>query len=84
VSFAQEFPAYFEDMACLESSGPQSADRLGNILDCAASQRVHQLIIGAIVRSEQDGSIATAMAPPRLIAITLRGFMHSIVQVAKR
>lgn len=83
VSFAQEFPVYFEAMARFESSGSQSGDARGNVLACAAaSERIHQLLIGAIERGQQDGSIATDIGPPRLIAITLWGFMHGIVQMS--
>ena len=83
VSFAQEFPVYFEAIARFESSGSQSGDARGNVLACAAaSERIHQLLIGAIERGQQDGSIATDLGPPRLIAITLWGFMHGIVQMS--
>jgi TetR/AcrR family transcriptional regulator len=84
VSFAQEFPVHFEAMCRYESSGRQSPDRERNVLACAnGSERIYQLMIGAIERGQQDGSIATDTGPPRLIAVTLWGFMHGVVQLAK-
>ena|SRR5664279_4678236 len=71
-------------MARFESSGPQSGDRQDNVVACAAaSERVHQLMIAAIERGQRDGSIATDIGPSPMIAITLWGFMHGIVQLTQ-
>ena len=83
VSFAQEFPLYFEVIARFESSLHPTGDRQGNVLACAASsERIHKLMIEAIERGQKDGSIAADIGPPRLLAITLWGFMQGIVQLA--
>lgn len=82
VAFAQEFPVYFDALARFEAHAPQIIEQNRNELACkAAGDRVHALTVRAIEHGIADGSIRADVGPPLLVAVTLWGFMHGIIQL---
>jgi TetR/AcrR family transcriptional regulator len=83
VSFAQEHPLYFEVISLFQAHAPDSAAQRPNELACKASgDEVHAVTIAALRRGVADGSIRRDLGNAKLVAITLWGFMHGIVQLA--
>lgn len=86
VAFTQEFPVYFDALSRFEAQGSPAADA-ANVEDNAkacleSGLRVHGAMIAAIKAGIADGSIRKNAGDPRLIALTLWGFVHGILQVA--
>lgn len=83
VAFAQEFPVHFEVMARFEASESELHSATGAASACKqASERVHRTMIGAIEAGQRDGSVAADAGPANVIAMTLWGFIHGIIQIA--
>jgi len=84
VAFSHESPVYFDALAQFETH-PASADEFtSNEAACVAcSDNVHELMVGCIDRGKADGSIRADVGSSALVALTLWGFMHGIIQLAK-
>lgn len=82
VAFAEEFPARFEALAHFEAHQP--TDELdpayGEFM--VAGDRTHQAIVEAIGNGLRDGTIRADVGVPKLVALTLWGLMHGLIQVA--
>lgn len=82
VAFAEEFPARFEALAHFEAHQP--TDELdpsyGEFMD--AGDRTQQAIVAAIEQGLRDGSIRADVGVPKLVALTLWGLMHGLIQIA--
>lgn len=83
VAFAQEFPIYFELLGRFEAHEPRPEEREGNLQNCVlAASRVQQVLVESLRRGIADGSVRADVGDPMLVAFTLYGFTHGIVQVA--
>lgn len=83
VAFSQEFPVHFEALARFEAHASDVSPEAGNEGACiVAGDRVHQIMVQSIEAGIADGSIRTDVGPPILVAVTLWGFMHGIIQLA--
>jgi AcrR family transcriptional regulator len=83
VDFAQQYPLYFQVISLFQAHAPDSAAQRPNELACKNSgDEVHAVTIAALRRGVTDGSIRRDLGSPKLVAITLWGFMHGIVQLA--
>ena len=83
VAFAQEFPVYAEALSAFEAHSVEQLAAEGNVGACViAGDRVHAVLIAAIERGMQDGSIRPDAGPPALISFTLWGFLHGVLQLA--
>lgn len=83
VAFAQEFPVYFAALSQLQAHSPEAANEHGNELACrACGERVHGVLIQSLQLGMADGSVRRDAGDPLLVALTLWGFMHGIIQIA--
>lgn len=81
VAFCQEFPVYFDAMARFEAHEP-GADGSPNAELCLSScQNVHEIIVQVLQQGIDDGSVRSDAGDLRVIAVTLWGFMHGILQI---
>lgn len=82
VAFAEESPVYFEALACFAAHEPDKKEKESNAARCLESgDRIHALMIQALEAGIEDGSVRRDVGPPALVAITLWGFMHGIIQI---
>jgi AcrR family transcriptional regulator len=82
VAFATDEPVYFEAMACFAAHPAAGAAPEGNVSRCMESgDRVHGELIQALQAGVADGSLRADIGNPALVAVTLWGFMHGIIQI---
>lgn len=83
LAFAQEFPVYFDALARFEAHESQ-VDNVGqNESVClVAGDKVHAVMVECIERGIADGSVRSDVGQPLLVAMTLWGFMHGIIQLS--
>ncbi len=82
VAFADHSPVYFEALACFAAHPAEGEAPQGNVLRCMeGGDRVHAEIIQALHTGIEDGSIRRDIGNPGLVAVTLWGFMHGIIQI---
>ena len=83
VAFSQEFPVYFEALALFEAHVPEAPAPPGNEGACIiGGDRVHVAMVESINAGIADGSIRRDVGPPAIVAVTLWGFMHGVIQLA--
>jgi TetR/AcrR family transcriptional regulator len=83
VDFARRRPVYFEAISLFQAHAPNTAARRPNEDTCkACGNAVHAITVAALERGVADGSLRRDMGNPLLVAVTLWGFMHGIVQLA--
>jgi AcrR family transcriptional regulator len=83
VAFANEFPHFFNACARFESTEAQDPKPNSVIEACvAAGNRVHEHTIVALETGIKDGTIRGDMGDTRVIAISLWGFSHGLIQIA--
>ena len=83
VAFAQEMPHYFEAMSRFESRTPETSDAESSELRALLKhRRVHDLMVETIKFGFEDGSVRRDAGDPHLIAVSLWGFTHGIIQIA--
>jgi TetR/AcrR family transcriptional regulator len=81
VTFCEEFSVYFAAMARFEAheAGTQESP---NVERCLTScQGVHAVMVEVLQQGIADGSIRSDAGDLRVIAVTLWGFMHGILQI---
>lgn len=84
IAYATEEPAYFTALSRFES---HHADRAtaGSVeravLDAGIA--VHELTVAALHQGVRDGSLRHDLRDPMLVAMTLWGFTHGIIQIAQ-
>lgn len=84
VTFSVECPVRFEVLARFETRQADGASPEAQAAACAAaSDRLHALLVGCIGRGLADGSLRADIGPPSLVALTLWGFMHGTIQLAR-
>jgi AcrR family transcriptional regulator len=82
VSFAEDSPIYFEALACFAAHPSDEPEPAGNVLRCMqGGDLLHGEMIQALQAGVRDGSIRKDMGDPALVAVTLWGFMHGIIQI---
>ena len=82
MKYAQDFPHYFDVCARFQAH-EMSADPGSNEGACAnAGDDAIGEVVKAIVIGMEDGSISADVGPPMMLAISLWGFTHGIIQVA--
>lgn len=83
VTFAREFPLYFELLGRFEAREAGTGEPGGNFENCvAAGVRVQQVLVEALQRGITDGSVRPDVGAPTIVAFTLYAFVHGAVQVA--
>lgn len=83
VALSQDYPVYFDVLARCEhipagEIEPESNE--GQCLKCGDA--VFELMGRTLQTGIDDGSIRPDIGPPDIVAVTLWGFMHGIMQVA--
>jgi AcrR family transcriptional regulator len=84
IDFAGEFPSYFTALSHFEAHKPDSGEMSPTeheVLE--AGKAVHDVTVRAIEAGAKDGSIRSDIPDAMLIALTLWGFIHGIIQVAQ-
>lgn len=82
VAFAQEMPHYFEAVSRFEARVPNTDEEANSEQRALTRQRkVHQLMVDAIEFGMRDGSVRSDAGDAHLIAVTLWGFTHGIIQI---
>jgi len=82
-SLAQEHPVYFDVFSRCELTSIDAMEPSSNYDACLqASDGVFDVIGKALEQGIEDGTVRPDIGPPRLVAMTLWGFMHGIIQVA--
>lgn len=82
VEFAQNEPEYFDAISNFAAHQPGEEDRNTNAARCLESgDRILAVMLQALDKGIADGSIRADVGPPALVAITLWGFMHGIIQL---
>ena len=82
--FARELPVEFEVLSRFEAHTPDIANMAANESACMlAGDEVHKLLINAIELGFRDGSIRKDAGPAPVVAVTLWGFTHGVLQLAK-
>ena len=82
VAFATEAPVYFEAMACFAAHEMQQSKQDENDTLCLEGcDRVLGVLIQALHTGTVDGSIRRDIGPPELVAVSLWGLMHGIIQL---
>lgn len=84
MQFADELPCHFMALSRFEAHHPEdlapgSAERA--VLD--AGKAVHAVTVAALQQGMRDGSIRDDLDKPLLVAMTLWGFTHGTIQLAK-
>jgi AcrR family transcriptional regulator len=83
VNFAQQHPLYFQVISLFQAHAPDSTSQRPNELACKTTgDDVHAVTIAALRLGIADGSIRHDLGSPKLVAITLWGFMHGTIQLA--
>jgi TetR/AcrR family transcriptional regulator len=84
LAFAQEFPHYFAALTRFEAH-PQDQIAPDSVeAQCqAAGNAVHSISAAAVLQGIQDQSIRADIGNPHLVAVTLWGFLHGVIQVGQ-
>lgn len=84
IEYAREEPAYFAALSRFEA---HQADLMaaGSVERAAldAGIAVHELTVRSLHQGMRDGSLRTDLDDPMLVAMTLWGFTHGIIQIAQ-
>ena len=82
VEFAFEAPVYFEALCAFAAHDPVNDEQRGNALRCLESgDRINQQIEQTLKEGMADGSLRKNLGSTTLVAVTLWGFVHGVVQV---
>jgi AcrR family transcriptional regulator len=83
VAFAHELPHFFNACARFESSEPQQIKPDSVLAACvAAGNRVHEHTVSALETGMRDGTIRNDIGETKVVAISLWGFSHGLIQIA--
>ena len=84
LAFSQEFPVYFKALSSYESHKPDEIAKDSVEQSCVfAGDEVHAVTARAVELGVRDGSIRADVGNPHLIAVTLWGFLHGVIQLAQ-
>jgi AcrR family transcriptional regulator len=82
VNFAAEFPLRFEALAHFEAQAPSLDDDPMYAQCLAAGDRPIELVVAAIQRGLQDGSIRRNAGDPVRIGLSLWALTHGLIQLS--
>jgi AcrR family transcriptional regulator len=83
VAFSRELPHYFSACSHFQAHPPAGdGDAANETAALQASQRVHEVLVGAINVGLADGTIRKSLGDPVMTAIALWAFTHGIIQIA--
>jgi TetR/AcrR family transcriptional regulator len=83
LEFARAQPVEFELLSRFEAHTPNIENMAPNESACMlAGDGVHALLVQAIQTGLRDGTIRSDVGSPDLVAVTLWGFMHGVLQLA--
>jgi AcrR family transcriptional regulator len=83
VAFANEFPHFFNACARFESTERQDTQPNSLLEACvAAGNRVHERTISALQIGIADGTIRADVGDTQVVAISMWGFSHGLIQIA--
>ncbi|HEY2339321.1 MAG TPA: hypothetical protein VGH75_02175, partial [Steroidobacteraceae bacterium] len=83
IAFSQEFPVYFDILARCELREVSAEDATPSEAACQAEGGALQvLMVGVLETGVRDGSIRPDLGDPRVVANTLWGMTHGVVQLA--
>ena len=83
VAFSQEFPVYFDALARFQAHSSELGQLGANESHCMlGGDKVHAVMIESIGRGIADGSLREDIGAPALVAMTLWGFMHGVIQIS--
>lgn len=83
LAFSQQFPVYFDALARFQAHSPEIGKLGANESYCVLmGDKVHGVMVESIARGIADGSIRADIGPPALVAMTLWGFMHGVIQIS--
>jgi AcrR family transcriptional regulator len=83
VAFGNEFPHFFNACARFESTERQDMQPNSLLEACvAAGNRVHEHTISALEAGLRDGTVRADIGDTRVVAISLWGFSHGLIQIA--
>ena len=84
VAFSRERSMHYDALAKFAMHSPGERNLAPNEQAClSAGDRVQRTMIGCIEQGIADGSIRADIGPPGLVALTLWGYMHGIILLAK-
>jgi AcrR family transcriptional regulator len=84
VAFSQEFPVLFDALARYELHSPDAKNASTTECGCMLmGDNLHNVMIGAITTGIRDGSVRADVGSPDVVSVTLWGFMHGVIQLAK-
>src|SRR6516164_6960018 len=83
IAFSQEFPVYFDILARCELREVSAEDATSSEAACQAEGGALQvLMVGVLEAGVRDGSIRPDLGDPRVVANSLWGMTHGVVQLA--
>lgn len=83
VEFSQQQPVHYEALTRFAMHSPHDTERNSNEQACLlGGDRVHAIMVECIERGMRDGSIRADVGPAGLVALTLWGYMHGVIQLA--
>jgi AcrR family transcriptional regulator len=83
MAFAHEMPHFFNACARFESSEPQDLRPDSIVAACiAAGNRVQDHAVSALEAGMRDGTIRNDLGDTKIVAISLWGFSHGLIQIA--
>jgi TetR/AcrR family transcriptional regulator len=82
VGFATEFPLRFEALAHFEAQAPSADDDPMYAQCLAAGDRPIELVVAAIHRGMQDGSIRQTAGDPVRLGLSLWALTHGLIQLS--
>ena len=84
LAYSQEFPMYFAALSSFESHKPDEIVADSVEQHCIlAGDEVHAVTAQAVSLGIKDGTVRANVGDPHLIAITLWGFLHGVIQLAQ-
>lgn len=84
VDFSRESPLHYEALASFATYSHGEIDAESAEAGCfVIGDRVHAEMVSAVEQGMRDGSIRGDAGPPMLVALTLWGYMHGVIQLAR-
>jgi AcrR family transcriptional regulator len=81
--FARELPHYFDACARFQAHASTDGNLPPNEGACmGVGDRVHEVIVAALNRGVEDGSIRADIGDPYVTALSLWAFTHGLIQIA--
>ena len=82
VAFSQEFPVLFDALARCELQSFEPSVGSPSEQACAiGGDRLQAALVASIEAGVRDGSVRADIGSPKLMSVTLWGFMHGIIQL---